>query len=1201
MSDGKVKIEIIAEDNDAAKKIKDTEESLGGLGKKSEETGKKTKQTKSRFKELTDTIMQQERDLEDLKSEYVQTAINLGETSKEAQDLKQKYSELNRELKENKGLLDSAQKGLEDMGDGAEEGGKGLGILDIAAGDLVSSGIKSLISGIGSAISSLASLAEETREYREDMAKLDTSFKTQGHSVEAGRKAYEDFYAILGESDRSVEAVNHLAELTNNTEDLSKWSTIAAGVTAKFGDSLPIEGLTEAANETAKVGQTTGVLADALNWVSKDSAVFKQALGGNQKALNAFNYALKTGENVEDAFTAALGKMSSEQERSAAITNTLNGIYADAAGEYNAMTAETQKARRAAAELEASQARLGAAFEPVSTLITTAKSALFNYGANIAENVTTRVSDFVNVTKNLTDEQKKLVESSNAAAAKANELKTAADEAALGITAQFNYTQSLADELFRLADANGVVQEADQARVEFILGQLKEATGEEYRMVDGVIQKYGELKSSINDVIAAKQAELILGAYQEAYTQALIAVEQKYNEMLERSMVAGKLKMELDEEMARHSALMAEFTAAAADGLSREEAVAWGNRIKESEGGVAKIRMAYDSEVEKLQEVEGEYETYSSQISTYAEAQTLILEGKSQEAIAALNRQGNGFVENAAKVDEATKSNIQALEDEVVKTGIALGILEAEYAEKQGNLTEAQDKEYKARIAAAKKEAQDARKEYKTVGGDMVEGLVEGVDEKDGNPVWNLAGKLAGIVKKGIEAARKAADAHSPARETIKLGKDIVDGLIVGEEDKRKEAVNAFSSATKEVIGGIEKEMEDGIKRIDKELERLDDVRTKANANAVDAQKKALNKEKKALQERQKAFSEFARNHEKQLSEMAKLEDDYAKNMVKVQETLTKDIETLWKNFESTRENRTQSIINSLGLFDEVEKKEAASGSAMTHNLRDQVAELERYNDAIFKLSQREVNPEFIESMLALGVDNLPELEAFNRMSDEELSKYAALWEEKNRLAGAAAAKSLEMAREETVREIAGLADAAKKEAEILTTEYRGAMVALVGEVKDGMLATSEAGVKALGEDLDEYLKAGKALMESVAEGIEEGKSSVINSAIDTIVEALEAAQIEAGLREEITATVNAENARYGYTPGVADNGMGELTRAVGAQTASINSLGAQSRAGSRSSTVVLELNGRELGRAVVETGTSETVRTGVSISGGAR
>lgn len=131
----------------------------------------------------------------------------------------------------------------------------------------------------------------------------------QGTARTRAKKSYTDFYAILGESDRSVEAVNHLAELTNNEQELAEWSTIAAGVTAKFGDSLPIEGLTEAANETAKVGQTTGVLADALNWASADSSVFKDALGGNNKAMTAFNKAIKEGLPVEDAFTAALGEM----------------------------------------------------------------------------------------------------------------------------------------------------------------------------------------------------------------------------------------------------------------------------------------------------------------------------------------------------------------------------------------------------------------------------------------------------------------------------------------------------------------------------------------------------------------------------------------------------------------------------------------------------------------------------------------------------------------------------------------------------------------------------------------------------------------------------------------------------------------------------------------------------------------------------
>ena len=1192
MADGKVKIDIIADDSDASRKLKDTEESIGGLGKETEKTSQKTKESKTRFQELTETIAKQENELEDLKSEYVQTAVNLGKNSKEAEELKEKFNALNRELKENKNALEDAKGGLDDLGGGAEKSEKGLGMLDLVLGDLISGGISGFISSVGNAISSLVSLADETREFREDMAKLDTAFKSAGHSVEAGQQAYEDFYAILGESDRAVEAVNHLAELTDNTEDLSKWSTIAAGVTAKFGDSLPIEGLTEAANETAKVGQTTGVLADALNWASKDSAVFKQSLGGNQKALAAFNKALKDGENVEDAFSAALSKMSTEQERSAAITNTLNGIYADAAGEYNAMTAETQKARRATAEMEAAQARLGAAFEPLSTMMTTAKAAMFNFGATIAENVNTRVNELVHGTQILTEEQLKLVESSNAAALKANEMKAAADEAALGITAQFNYTQSLADELLRLADANGYVEEADRARVEYILGELQEATGKEYTMIDGTIKKYDELKSSINEVIAAKQAELILGAYQEAYTQALIAVDQKYQEMIERSMALGNLKMELDEAVAKNAALWAEYTADAADGITRAEATAWANRLSESDAGVATLQSNYDKEVGKLHEVQGEYETYSTQISTYAEAQTLILEGKSEEAIAALNRQGNGFIENAKTVDDATQSNIKSLEDEVVRTSISLGLLEDEYKEKHGSMTDTQKKEMQARIEAAKKEAQDARKEYKTVGGDMVEGLVEGVDEKDGNPIWNLAGKLAGIVTRGIEAARKAADAHSPARETIKLGEDIVDGLIVGEESKRKEAVKAFSDGTKEVVGGIEKEMEDGIKAIDKKLEHLDDIRTTANSKSVDAQRKTLNKEKKAMQERQKNFSEFARAHEKQLSDMAKLEDDYAKGMVKIQETLTSEIEKAWTDFENKRESRADSIANSLSLFDEVEKKDVRDGMTLTQNLAGQVKELERYNKAIADLSMRNVDSTFLAEMMGLGVDNLPELQALVRMSDDELSHYADLWAEKNRLAGDAAAKSLEGAREETIRNVAGLIDAARLEAEGLTTEYQTAMTDLIKEVQAGMQGVSEAGVKALGEDLAAYFNAGRDLMGSVAEGIEDGKSTIL----DVLESTIDAALIEAGIKEELQATVSAENARYGYTPGAADNGMTELAHAVGVQNAGINSLVKQGASKGGNATVILQLDKREFGRAVVDTSRSETVRAGIKV-----
>lgn len=142
---------------------------------------------------------------------------------------------------------EEAGQGLEKMGDGAKEAEKGLDAVDVVAGNLVADGLSALLGSLQNMASEFVALADETREYREDMAKLNTAFKDGGSTTETAKAVYKDFYKILGESDRSVEAANHLAELTKNEQELSQWGTIAAGVTAKFGDSLPIEGLTEAA------------------------------------------------------------------------------------------------------------------------------------------------------------------------------------------------------------------------------------------------------------------------------------------------------------------------------------------------------------------------------------------------------------------------------------------------------------------------------------------------------------------------------------------------------------------------------------------------------------------------------------------------------------------------------------------------------------------------------------------------------------------------------------------------------------------------------------------------------------------------------------------------------------------------------------------------------------------------------------------
>lgn len=114
-------------------------------------------------------------------------------------------------------------------------------------------------------------MAEATEEYRRAMGKLNTAYQAAGYSTETAQQAYSQFYAILGDTDTATEASQLLSQLARSQEDVSKWTKIAAGVNGTFGDSLPIEGLIEASNETARTGKVTGVLADALNWAGKVS------------------------------------------------------------------------------------------------------------------------------------------------------------------------------------------------------------------------------------------------------------------------------------------------------------------------------------------------------------------------------------------------------------------------------------------------------------------------------------------------------------------------------------------------------------------------------------------------------------------------------------------------------------------------------------------------------------------------------------------------------------------------------------------------------------------------------------------------------------------------------------------------------------------------------------------------------------------
>lgn len=228
---------------------------------------------------------------------------------------------------------DKANKSLKKTDKDAGSVGKTLVNVVKSAGKFAAG----VVTAVGAAGTAIVALTESTREYRTEQGKLLTVFEDSGFAAGEARATYEALNGVLGDSGQAVEAASHLAALCDTTESLSDWTTICTGVYAKFGASLPIESLTEAANETAKTGSLTGALADAVNWA---------------------------GVN-EDQFQKQLDKCTTEQERQALITDTLNGLYAKAADHYREVNEEVIAANVANDKLNNAMAKVGAAFEPI--------------------------------------------------------------------------------------------------------------------------------------------------------------------------------------------------------------------------------------------------------------------------------------------------------------------------------------------------------------------------------------------------------------------------------------------------------------------------------------------------------------------------------------------------------------------------------------------------------------------------------------------------------------------------------------------------------------------------------------------------------------------------------------------------------------------------------------------------------------------
>lgn len=264
---------------------------------------------------------------------------------------------------------DDAEQAMQDTGQAVQDAGQAMkdakedafSFGDALKANLISGAI---IEGVKSIVGALGGIAEKTEEYRIAQGKLNTAFEAAGHNTEQASRTYSAFYQILGDTDTATEASQLLAKLSSNGRDMIEWTTIAAGVAGTFGDSLPIEGLIESANETAKVGKVTGSLADALNWA---------------------------GIN-EDDFNEKLAECTGESDRNQLIMETLSDTYDDASDAFYRNNKSLMESRRNQIAMDEALADLGGTVSDI-------KNSLLSEFLPAISDVTTAFSDLLSGTE----------------------------------------------------------------------------------------------------------------------------------------------------------------------------------------------------------------------------------------------------------------------------------------------------------------------------------------------------------------------------------------------------------------------------------------------------------------------------------------------------------------------------------------------------------------------------------------------------------------------------------------------------------------------------------------------------------------------------------------------------------------------------------------------------------------------------------
>lgn len=309
-----------------------------------------------------DTLKQAEKQVQDQfksgkasESQYNALKREVIATENKLSDLKSEAQQTDNSIKKIDGTpFEKLKIAAQEAGESIKDTGKKTSNF----GDYLKAG--AIVEGSKAIVSGMKDIADESREYMKIMGSLEISSQAAGYTAEQTASSYKTLYGVLGDDQTAATTTANLQALGLSQSQLDQMINGTIGAWATYGDSIPIDSLSEAINETVKTGNVTGTFADVLNWAGTS----------------------------EDDFNAKLQSANSESERANLVLQELADQGLMTAGqawqENNEALVENNQAN---ADLQTALAKLAEVVMPVITAVTQGLANIISWISNLSPEV----------------------------------------------------------------------------------------------------------------------------------------------------------------------------------------------------------------------------------------------------------------------------------------------------------------------------------------------------------------------------------------------------------------------------------------------------------------------------------------------------------------------------------------------------------------------------------------------------------------------------------------------------------------------------------------------------------------------------------------------------------------------------------------------------------------------------------------------